>query len=89
MAKEIVWTRRVTQFFEDAANLSELERQILETRIAGMTRVQQSMYFNLSLRSIDRLISQIKDKYDIVQEEYPDQLRPRRPSEAEKYMDEH
>lgn len=87
MSHQVVWTRRVVTLFEDAANLTDLERQVLETRVAGMTRVQQSFYLNLSVSTIDKVISRLKQKYDVVQKEYPDDLKPRKFSAAETYMD--
>ena len=67
MSHQVVWTRRVVQLFEDAASLTDIERQVLETRVAGMTRVQQSFYLNLSVSTIDRIIARLKAKYDAVQ----------------------
>lgn len=54
-----------------------------------MTRVQTSFYLSLSVSTIDKIVARLKQKYDIVQKEYPDELRPRRNSVYEAYMDEH
>lgn len=89
MSHEVIWTKRVTDFFEDAANLTRFEREILESRISGMTRVQQSLYFSVSLSTIDKTIARLKKIYDEVQQEYPDELRPRRASIYESYQDHH
>lgn len=67
MSKQVIWTRRVTEFFVDQANLTELERRVLETRIAGMTRQEQAFYFNLSISTIDKIIARLKRLYDEVQ----------------------
>lgn len=84
---QVIWTRRVFEFFADAANLTPLERGIMETRISGMSRLQQSSYFSISLSSLDRAINRIKRKYDEVQKEFPDELKPRRSSTAETFLD--
>ena len=88
MSHQVIWTRRVFEFFSDAAKLTKLEREVLETRISGMTRVQQSLYFSLSISTIDKIIARLKRLYDEVQREYPDELKPRRTSACETYMDE-
>jgi len=89
MAHEVVWTKRVESFFADAANLTQFERDILHSRICGMTRLEQSFFYTCSLSTIDKTIKKLKRVYDIVQREYPDELPIRRNSEAEKYLDEH
>ena len=76
-------------FFKQAANLTPLECEIMETRISGMTRTQQSFYFNISVSALEKIIARLKKKYDAVQKEFPDRLKPRRASAAETYMDEH
>lgn len=84
---KIVWTKRVTEFFEEAANLTPLEKEFLETRIAGMTRKEQAAYFNVGERTVYRIIDGLLQKYDAVQAEYPNELKPRFVSEEERYLD--
>lgn len=87
MSIQVIWTKRVTDFFEEMANLNETERKILESRIAGMTVRQMSRYYAMSERTIATIIARLKVKYDEVQKEFPDDLKPRRNSAAETYMD--
>lgn len=88
MAHQVIWTARVMQLFEDAANLNDIERKILESRVHGMTIRQQAFHYNLSESTVSRIVSRLKRKYDEVQKEYPDDLKPRRNSAVETYMDE-
>lgn len=82
------WTRKQTELFVREAQLDELEKGILETRIAGMTIKEQALYFSLSESSVSRVIARIKELYDMVQKEYPEQLPIRYRSKQEEYMDE-
>lgn len=89
MSRQVIWTRRVYEFFCDAANLSKIDRDILAQRIAGMTVTEMSFFYGLSESAIHKRIARMKRLYDEVQREYPEELRPRRKSAAETYMDEH
>lgn len=89
MAHQVIWTRRVYEFFCDAANLTKLDRDILSQRIAGMTIKEMQFYYDLSESAINKRIARLKRIYDEVQKEYPEELKPRRTSAAETYMDVH
>lgn len=89
MSHQVVWTRRVEEFFADAANLTETERAVLRCRVCGMTQVATSMYLSMSVSTVNRVTARLKKLYDIVQREYPEELRPRRTCAEEIYMDEH
>ena len=86
---QVVWTKKVYTFFCEHGNLNDLEREILAQRISGMTVLQMSFYHSMSESSIHRLIKRLRHKYDVVQKEYPNELRPRKSSTAETYMDTH
>lgn len=89
MAHQVIWTRRVYEFFCDAANLNKLDRDILAQRIAGMTIKEMQFFYGLSESALNKRIARMKRIYDEVQKEYPDELKPRKTSAAETYMDEH
>lgn len=89
MSHQVIWTRRVYEFFCDAGNLSKLDRDILAQRIAGMTVKEMSYYYGLSESAIHKRVAKIKRIYDEVQREYPDELKERRLSAQELYMDSH
>ena len=65
--KDIIWNRIILDEFIRLAFLTETEEKILRTRIAGWSRVKQSMEFNMSISSVDCAIKMIKQKYDMVQ----------------------
>lgn len=88
MARQVIWTRRVYEFFCDAANLNKLDRDILAQRIAGMTVTEMTFFYGLSESAIHKRIARMKRIYDEVQKEYPEELKPRKSSSAETYMDE-
>lgn len=67
MAKQVPWNKIILDEFVELALLTEDEQKIMRTRIAGWTRVKQSMEFGMSLSSIDRTIATLKRKYDGVQ----------------------
>lgn len=77
MTNEVIWTKIVLERFIELANLTEDEEIVIRTRVAGWSRVKQAMELNLSISSIDRIISRLKRKYDEVQK-YDPILPPRR-----------
>ena len=66
MSKEVQWNKLIFDTFVSEAMLSELEINILKTRIAGWTTVKQSLEFNMSVANINRIIATLKIKYDNV-----------------------
>lgn len=86
--KRVEWNKIILEEFIDLATLTKTEEQIMRTRVAGWTRIEQSMTFGLSIATVDRIIKRLKEKYDQVQP-YSPLLPPRRESAEEKYLDEH
>lgn len=76
MTNEVIWTKIVLERFIELANLTQDEEMVIRTRVAGWSRVKQAMELNLSISSIDRIISRLKRKYDEVQK-YDPILPPR------------
>lgn len=64
MAHEVPWTKSIYDIFCEEAMLSELEAAILRTRIQNWSRVKQAAEFNLSVSAVDRIIVNLKHKYD-------------------------
>ena len=87
MAHQVPWSKIIVEEFVSLACLTPIEEQILRTRISGMTRVQQTQLFNISLSTLDRHIFSLKRKYDQV-ERYSPLLPPRKMSACELYLDE-
>lgn len=77
------------EFFIEKAMLSDDETYILESRVKGTTVTQQALHLHKSESTIHRMVLKIRDKYDIIQKEYPDRLPIRRYSAKETYMDTH
>lgn len=88
MSKQVPWNKLIVEEFAKEAMLSNEEQMILRTRVMGWTRIQQSQELGLSVASVDRIISGLKEKYDTVQK-YDPLLPPRRTSKEEEYMDTH
>lgn len=88
MAKQVLWTDKLTEAFIEKAALSEEEAFIMRTRARGYTVTQQSIALSRSTSSIARSIAVLKTKYDAVQKEYPDIFPVRKTSKVEKFMDE-
>jgi hypothetical protein len=65
--KDIIWNKIILDEFIKLAILTETEEKILRTRIAGWSRVKQSMEFNMSVSTVDCIIKMINQKYDMVQ----------------------
>lgn len=54
---------RLDEFINEAM-LSSLDAEILQTRLKGWSRVQQSQHFNMSIGAIDNHIKKIKESYE-------------------------
>lgn len=88
MAKQVNWNEDIYTEFSRLAMLSPLEKEILRTRIMGYSITWQAMHFNVSESSVNRIVSRLKKKYDMVQP-YSEKLPKRKNSVEELYMDNH
>lgn len=89
MAKtKIHWTKKTYDIFCEEAMLSDFEKAILEERIKGLTVTEMSLKHNVSTSTIHKTIKNMRTKYDIIQEHYPEVFPVSYNSEQEKYMDE-
>lgn len=86
MAHQVPWCRRYLDIFIREACLSDLEAQIMETRVKGWSRTQQCFEFGLSPAALDRMIARLKRKYDECQRHNPE-LPKRRTSKEETWQD--
>lgn len=77
MSHEVSWNKIIVEEFVELAMLNPEEEMILRTRVANWSRVKQSCEFNMSLSKIDRIIRNLKRKYDEVQK-YSVILPPRK-----------
>ena len=89
MSKPLHLTADKVKKFEQLAMLNDDEIYILENRIKNMTVTAMGINLNKSEATIHRMIKRIKEKYDFIQLEYPDEFPKRRASEEELYMDTH
>lgn len=86
MAHQVPWNKYIVERFEEAAMLTDLEREVLRTRVAGWSRTRQALALNISLSTLDRTINGLKRKYDRVARLDP-LLPPRKNSAAETWQD--
>lgn len=86
---KIPWTKDSVDFFLSHAHLTKGQRAVFDARRAEMTRIETSMVLHISPRTYDNRVSEIKEKYDLLQAKYPEELPKRYVSEKEKYMDSH
>ena len=56
---------RLDEFINEAM-LRPLDAEILQTRLKGWSRVQQSQHFNMSIGAIDSHIKKIKESYEMI-----------------------
>jgi DNA-binding CsgD family transcriptional regulator len=66
-----MWTKTIVEEFISEAMLTTEEEYILKARAKGMSRVEISLKMNMSISKVDKIISKIKKKYDIVSEYDP------------------
>lgn len=88
MSKQVPWNKFILERFIEVAALTKEEEMVIRTRVAGWSRVKQSMEMGISLATLDRIIKLLKIKYDRVQK-YDPLLPPRKSSAEETWMDTH
>lgn len=89
MAHQVHWTEQICQNFIQRAMLSDDEIYVLTSRVKGATITEQSLFLNKSEASVHRIVAKLKQKYDKVQKEFPNDFPKRRTSKQEEYMDTH
>ena len=90
MAHQVKWTKSVLEFFIEQALLNPFEEKIIRTRvIEGLTVTEQARLLMCSKSKVEKSIALLKQKYDMVQQEFPDKLPQRKFSAKEVYMDTH
>lgn len=88
MSHQVPWGKIILEEFIEQAALTDLEEQIMRTRVAGWSRVKQADAFGISLSTLDRIINTLKKKYDAAQK-FSAILPPRKVSSQEVWMDTH
>ena len=90
MAHQVKWSKSVLEFFIEQALLSQFEETIIRTRVVeGLTVTEQAHLLMCSKSKVEKSIALLKQKYDMVQQEFPDKLPLRKFSAKEVYMDTH
>lgn len=85
--KKVTWSKNTLEFFYENAMLNDEEKYLMESRIKNTPISIQCEVLGYSRSTVNRMISNIKKKYDVVQHEYPDRLPPRIKSSKESWMD--
>lgn len=67
MSHQVPWNKIILEEFIRLAILSKDEEAVMRTRVAGWTRVEQSMKLGMSLAKVDKITARLKEKYDGVQ----------------------
>lgn len=83
------WNEQFYDNFCAKAMLNQDEREVLRCRIMQYSITQISLNCNMSTAKVSRIVKSLRDKYDAVQQHYPDILPARRMSEQEEWMDTH
>lgn len=90
MSKEVPWTKHTLERFIEEAHLNEAEIYIMKSRIQGESVTSQSLHLNQSVATTHRMIRDLKHRYDLVQEQFPDEFPIRiKKSAKESWMDTH
>lgn len=87
--KQVKWTEQILKNFEQRALLSDDECYIMESRVKGATVTEQALHLHKGVSTVHLMIKNLKEKYDRVQAEYPDEFPIRKKSAKEEYMDTH
>lgn len=86
MSHEVLWSKFIVEQFEESAMLTDFERLVLRTRVAGWSISKQSLEFHCSESTINRTVATLKRKYDNAQKD--NVLLPKRKKSVEEvFMD--
>lgn len=88
MSHQVPWSKIILETFIKEANLSKEDEWIMRTRVEGWSRTKQCAYLHISMSALDKRISILKKRYDLVQKTNC-LLPPRKPSAKELWMDTH
>lgn len=75
--KDIMWNKIILDEFIRLAMPTDVEVQVIKSRMAAQSRVQQSFNMSMSVSTVDAAIKSIRQKYDAVQP-YSSILPPRK-----------
>lgn len=64
---QVPWNKIILEEFISQALLTEDEEMIIRTRVAGWSRIQQAEKLGMSVSTVDRILSGIWEKYNMVQ----------------------
>ncbi|MCQ2408814.1 MAG: hypothetical protein MJ065_09865 [Oscillospiraceae bacterium] len=67
MSRQVSWNKYIVERFVELAMLTQEEEMVIRTRVAGWSRVEQSMKLGMSVTTVDRIIKRLKRKYDEIQ----------------------
>lgn len=87
MSHQVPWNKIILEEFIEQACLTKDEEFVMRTRVAGWTRVEQSMKLGISMSALDKMINKLKIKYDKIERTNP-LLPPRKFSAQETWQDE-
>ena len=88
MAHQVPWGKVILEEFIAEAMLTKDEEWLMRTRVAGWSISRQAMYMNVSESTVNRMIAELKKKYDNTAK-YNPLLPERKKSKEEIYMDTH
>lgn len=60
----IAWNKEIVNEFFDKACLTDMEKNIIRARINEKSRVEMALEYNISLSTVDKIISRVMKKYD-------------------------
>lgn len=60
MAHQVPWNKIILEEFIRLAILTNDEEAVMRTRVAGWTRVEQSMKLGMSLAKVDKITARLK-----------------------------
>lgn len=85
---EIRWSKKVFDTFIEEGMLNDFQIELMKSRIKGDTvKYQAIVLFHVSESTIHREIKKLKDLYDEIQKQHPDDMPVRKNSKQEEYMD--
>ena len=87
MKHKVPWNRTLLEDFIKEGLLTEDEEFIMRTRLAGWSQVKQAMERNISTATVSNIVRRLKDKYNKLNEQFPDRFPPIKQNDVEDMLD--
>lgn len=85
MKHQIPWNKTILEDFIEEGLLTDEEAHLMTLRTRNKSTVYQATALNVSTATVDRMVVELKKKYDQLHEQFPDRFPKRHRSQKERF----